>query len=165
VERVRNRVTSIRVEIEAPAALVWEVLVDLPRYGEWNGFNPRIESTLVLGDPVHMQACIPGTGRSLEITEHLCGLEPGRLLAWEQRPTAENPDAGRREQFLEPLGDERCAYHHIDTFLGPNADKIMAEHGAWVKEGFDGMALDLKRRAESLQASRRAGAASHRSAP
>ena len=164
MERVRNRITSIRVEIEAPADLVWEILVDLPRYGEWNGFNPRIASTLRLGDPVDMQAVVPGTGRSLDIIEHLCAIEPGRLLAWEQRPTAANPDAGRREQFLEPLGPERCAYHHVDTFLGPNADKIMQEHGAWVKEGFDGMARDLKRRAEALFAERRREAAQRRSA-
>ena len=161
METVRNRVESIRVEIEAPAALVWEVLVDLPRYGEWNGFNPRIESTLRLGDLVHMEARIPGTGRSLDVTEHLCAIEPGRRLAWEQRPTPENADAGRREQFLEPLGPERCAYHHTDTFLGPNADEIMAEHGAWVKEGFDGMARDLKRRAEAVWALRRAAALRH----
>ena len=30
----------------------------------------------------------------------------------------------------------------------------MREHGAWVKTGFDQMALDLKRRAEALHASR-----------
>ncbi|VVN77095.1 hypothetical protein PS685_05353 [Pseudomonas fluorescens] len=30
----------------------------------------------------------------------------------------------------------------------------MREHGAWVKIGFDRMALDLKRRAEELHASR-----------
>src|SRR5262245_19401102 len=161
LETVRNRVESIRVEIEAPAALVWEILVDLPRYGEWNGFNPRIESTLRLGDLVRMEARIPGTGRSLLVTEHLCAIEPGRRLAWEQLPTPENADAGRRAQFLEPLGPERCAYHHTATFLGPNADEIMAEHGAWVKEGFDGMARDLKRRAEALWALRRAAALRH----
>ena len=148
-------VRSIRVEIEAPASLVWEVLVDLPRYGEWNRFNPRIESTLRVGDPVHMDCCVPG-GPTLDISETLCAIEPGRHLAWEQRPTPENADAGRREQFVEARGPERSAYWHTDTFLGPNAGKIMAEHGAWVKRGFDGMALDLKRRAESLWAARRA---------
>ena len=151
----RHRVASIRVEIEAPASLVWEVLVDLPRYGEWNRFNPRIESTLRLDDPVQMDCCVPGTDRTLDIRETLCAIEPGRRLAWEQRPTPENADAGRREQFVEPLGALRCAYWHTDTFLGPNAAKIMAEHGDWVKRGFDGMALDLKRRAESLWAARR----------
>ena len=160
-----GRIIKINAAVTPPgdARRDWEILVDLPRYGEWNGFNPRIASTLRLGDPVQMEARIPGTGRSLEVTETLCALEPGRLLAWEMRPTAANPDAGRREQILEALGPERCAYHHIDTFLEPNAEKIMAEHGAWVKQGFDGMARDLKRRAEAVWALRRAAAL--RSAP
>lgn len=148
-------VRSVRVEIEAPASVVWEVLVDLPRYGEWNSFNPRIESTLRLGDPVQMDARVAGADRSVQVTEILVAFEPERRLAWEMRPTPENPDAGRRDQILEPLGPERCAFHHTDLFLGPNAAKIMQEHGAWVKQGFDAMAHDLKRRAESEFAARR----------
>jgi uncharacterized protein YndB with AHSA1/START domain len=153
--RAEPIVRSIRVEIDAPAALVWEVLVDLPRYGEWNSFNPRIESTLRIGDPVHMDARIAGTDRSVRVTEILVACERERLLAWEMRPTPQNPDAGRRDQVLEALGPERCAFHHTDRFFGPNAAKILQEHGAWVKQGFDAMARDLKRRAESLHSARR----------
>jgi uncharacterized protein YndB with AHSA1/START domain len=148
-------VRSIRVEIDAPASLVWEVLLDLPRYGEWNSFNPRIESTLRIGDPVRMEARIAGGERSMAVTEILVACEPERLLAWEMRPTPEHPDAGRRDQILEALGPERCAFHHTDRFLGPNAAKILAEHGEWVKQGFDAMARDLKRHAEVLYAARR----------
>ena len=43
-----NTVSSDEVEIEAPAALVWQVLVDFPRYGEWNTFCPRAEATLAI---------------------------------------------------------------------------------------------------------------------
>ena len=89
-------VESARVEIDAPASLVWEVLLDLPRDGEWNSFDPRIESTLRLGDPVHVEARIAGTGRSVRVSEILVAIEPERRLAWEMRPTPGNPDAGRR---------------------------------------------------------------------
>ena len=27
-------VTSIKVEIDAPASLVWDILIDMPKYGE-----------------------------------------------------------------------------------------------------------------------------------
>jgi hypothetical protein len=150
----QNLVTSIRVEIDAPASFVWGVLLDLPRYGEWNSFNPRIESTLRLGDPVQMDAIAPGSERVMQVTEYLVAFEPERRLAWEMRPTAESQNAGRRDQHLEPLGPERCAYHHTDRFVGPNADAIREEFGAWVKAGFDAMTLDLKRRAEALWAAR-----------
>jgi hypothetical protein len=149
--KLSNLVTSIRVEIDAPASVAWQVLTDLDRYGEWNSFCPSARSSLRIGDLVYMQVRIPGTDRTIPVNEYLVACEPERLLSWEQRATAENTDAARRDQYLEALGPSRCAYFTTDIFLGPNADKIMAEHGAWVKAGFDAVARDLKRRAEALR--------------
>ena len=42
------------VEINAPAQVVWEILVDLPRYGEWNPFCIAATSTFKMGDPINM---------------------------------------------------------------------------------------------------------------
>ena len=44
--------TTVRtdtVEIDAPASVVWAVLTDLPRYGEWNPFCVSADSTLEIG--------------------------------------------------------------------------------------------------------------------
>ena len=88
--KAKNLVTSIEVDIDAPASLVWEVLTDLERYPQWNPFCPRIESTLKLGDPVHMHISVPGTSETQPVSETLVACEPQRLLSWEMRPTAEN---------------------------------------------------------------------------
>jgi len=148
--KAKNLVTSIEVDIDAPASLVWEVLTDLERYPQWNPFCPRIESTLKLGDPVHMHISVPGTSETQPVSETLVACEPQRLLSWEMRPTAENKDAARRDQYIEALGSDRCRYVTTDIFLGVNADEIMRNHGGWVKAGFDAMALALKARAEAL---------------
>ena len=155
MSKARNLVTSIEVDIDAPASLVWDVLTDLERYAQWNPFCPRIESTLKLGDPVHMQISVPGTSETNPVSESLVAFEPERLLSWEMRPTAENKDAARRDQYLEALGTARCRYVTTDIFLGVNADEIMKNHGGWVKAGFDAMALALKARAEALHAGTR----------
>jgi len=152
MSKPENIVTSIRVEIDAPASLVWQVLTDLPRYGEWNSFCPRIASTLTLGEPVRMQISVPGTGDTMAVTETLVACEPERLLSWEMRPSAQNKDAARRDQYLEALGENRCAYFTTDIFLGLNADAIMQHQGPWVKQAFDTVARELKQRAEALQA-------------
>ncbi|TMH00729.1 MAG: SRPBCC domain-containing protein [Betaproteobacteria bacterium] len=149
--KAKNLVTSIEVDIDAPASLVWEVLTDLERYPQWNPFCPRIESTLKLGDPVHMHISVPGTSETQPVSETLVACEPQRLLSWEMRPTAENKDAARRDQYIEALGSDRCRYVTTDIFLGVNADEIMRNHGGWVKAGFDAMALALKARAEALR--------------
>ena len=36
-------ITPDPTEIEAPVDMVWEVLLDFERYGEWNGFHRKIE--------------------------------------------------------------------------------------------------------------------------
>ena len=153
--KAKNLVTSIEVDIDAPASLVWGVLTDFERYPQWNPFCPRIESTLTLGDPVHMHISVPGTSQTQPVSEMLVACEPDRLLSWEMRPSAENKDAARRDQYIEALGSDRCRYVTTDIFLGVNADEIMRNHGGWVKAGFDAMALALKARAEALQAGAR----------
>ena len=45
---------SNTVEINAPARIVWAVLLDMPRYNEWNPFCIRAVSTLEMGAPVEM---------------------------------------------------------------------------------------------------------------
>jgi hypothetical protein len=37
------------VDIDAPAERVWQVLTDLPAYGQWNPFITRAEGTLAVG--------------------------------------------------------------------------------------------------------------------
>jgi len=150
--KAENIVTSIRVEIDAPASLVWEVLTDIGRYGEWNSFCPRIDSTLTLGEPVHMHISVPGRADTMLVSETLVAFEPQRLLSWEMRPSAHNKDAARRDQYIEPLGENRCAYVTTDIFLGVNADTIMQTQGPWVKQAFDTVAREVKQRAEALQA-------------
>lgn len=156
--KAENLVTSIKVDINAPASLVWEVLTDFARYAEWNTFCPGLKTTGRLGDMVHMQVRIPGTDQIIPVNEYLVAYEPERLLSWEQRPTDDNKDAARRDQYIEAAGEDRSRYFTTDLFLGLNADTIMREHGAWVKQGFDQVARDVKQRAEALHAARRSGA-------
>lgn len=152
--KAENLVTSVKVEINAPAQFVWDILTDFAKYQDWNRFCPGFETTGKLGDPVYMQVCMPGTTETFLVTEYLIAWEPCQLLSWEQRPTPENKDAARRDQYIEALDDERCTYFTTDLFLGVNADTIMREHGGWVKQGFDQIAYDLKKHAEALWAAR-----------
>ncbi|MCY1433354.1 Polyketide cyclase / dehydrase and lipid transport [compost metagenome] len=141
------------MEIAAPAELVWSVLVDLPSYPQWNPYTVKVESTLRLGEPVNLFLPNPAQpGELLHVIEHLADFDPPRLLAWEMHSTADNPDAARREQIIEPTGPASCRYHTTDLFLGATADQVMEMHGPWVKQGFDAVALAVKERAEELYA-------------
>jgi uncharacterized protein YndB with AHSA1/START domain len=156
VSKARNIVTSKAVEIDAPAAVVWQVLTDLPRYREWNPFTVRVETSLQVGDPIDLYIPVPGQdGQEMCVREWIVAVEPGQLLSWEQRTTAESKDCARRDQYIETLGPAKSRYFTTDIFLGLNQDKIMDTFGPWVQASFDAVADGVKRQAEALHAQRR----------
>ncbi|MGH6633329.1 MAG: SRPBCC domain-containing protein [Sphingopyxis sp.] len=144
-------VRSERVEIDAPAAVVWEILVDLPRYGEWNPSPIAAESTLEMGAPVQMTLKnYTDPDATFPNCEYVCAFEPERLLSWALPHDDAWPYPARRDQVVEVLGDEACAYHSTDAFLGPNGIHVMRFAGPWVKRAFDDTAYALKARAEAM---------------
>jgi uncharacterized protein YndB with AHSA1/START domain len=156
MSKARNIVTSKEVDIAAPASVVWEVLIDLPRYAQWNPFTVKVESTLRLNEPVDLHIAIPGqSGETMVVREWLVAFEPDQLLSWEQRTTADNKDCARRDQYIIATGADSCRYFTTDIFLGLNADRIMDQFGGWVKASFDAVADGVKRQAEALHAARR----------
>ncbi|GAB3270359.1 SRPBCC domain-containing protein [Parahaliea aestuarii] len=144
-------VSSDVVEIDAPAALVWQVLVDFERYGEWNTFCPVAEAELVLDTPIRMQVDL-GFGLQEQV-EYICRIEPERVVAWRMENRPEDPIHAVRTQVITPLGEHRCSYVSFDEFGGPEAAGMMEAMAKPVEQGFNRCAYDLKARCEALYAS------------
>jgi hypothetical protein len=146
-----HEVRSVTVEISAAQALVWDVLLDYPRYPEWNPYTVRVESTCRLGDPVDLYLPDPlKPGELMHQREWVCLVEPPSRFAYEMAATPELDVHARRDQYVEATGETSCRYWTTDVFTGPLADLVWQHSGAWVKEGFDAVAHALKARAESL---------------
>ena len=146
-------VTSIKVEINAPASLVWEVLVDLDSYPQWNPYTVRVASALDMGGSVDLYLPHPGKpGETLHQREYLLAFAPGQLLSWGMKWLHPWVLGARRDQHLQSLGEARCSYYTTDSFRGVLTGSVMRQHGAWIKQGFDGVAHSLKQRAEALYA-------------
>ncbi|MBP1325991.1 hypothetical protein JOF28_001223 [Leucobacter exalbidus] len=144
-------VVSDVFEIAAPASVVWDVLMDLARYGEWNPFCVWAESTFEIGAPLHMRLVNYTNPGSLQAgTEYICAVEPHRLLSWELPFHEAWPYAARRDQILEEVGPELTRYQSTDAFLGENAIHVMRFSGEWVTRAFNDTGRALKLRAEAL---------------
>jgi uncharacterized protein YndB with AHSA1/START domain len=143
-------VTSVTVEIEAPAAFVWEVLVDYPRYPEWNPYTVAVATTLEIGTTIDLTLPAPdGSDSTFVNREFIRVVDPPHHLRYDTGE--EIPGVfGIRDQWITELGPDRCAYHTTDTLSGKYADIVMEKTGDWIKAGFDSVAIALKARAEAL---------------
>lgn len=144
-------VVSEKVEINAPASIVWEIILDMPKYGEWNPFCIAAESTLEMGAPVHMKLkSYIEPDVVFDNCEFICAFEPEQLISWELPYSEQWPYPARRDQIIEKTGKDSCVYHSTDAFLGENGIHVMRFAGPWVKLAFDDTALALKERAEAM---------------
>ena len=147
-------VTSVTVEIAAPASFVWDVLVDYPRYPEWNPYTIAVETTLEIDDRIDLTLPNPdGSDGTMLNREFIRVVDPPHHLRYDTGD--EYPGLlGMRDQYISELGPDRCAYFTTDTLSGELADLVMEANGAWIKAGFDSVAHALKTRAEQLLATR-----------
>ncbi len=142
-------ITSVRVEIAAPASAVWDVLTDFADYPQWNPYTVAVTSTLEIGTPIDLTLPNPdGSDGTFVNREWVRVVAPPHHLRYDTG--SEMPDIfAVRDQWITPLGPNRCTYHTTDTISGKYADKVIETTGTWIKAGFDAMANALKTRAET----------------
>ncbi|MBB4909558.1 SRPBCC domain-containing protein [Actinophytocola algeriensis] len=143
-------ITSVKVEIAAPAAFVWDVLTDFANYPQWNPYTVAVATTLEIGTPIDLTLPNPdGSDGTFVNREWVRVVDPPHHLRYD---TADEMPGifAVRDQWLTELGPDRCAYHTTDAISGRYADQVMELTGAWVQAGFDSVADALKARAEAL---------------
>ncbi|WAS96814.1 SRPBCC domain-containing protein [Nannocystis punicea] len=143
------------LDIDAPPARVWAVMLDLDRYHEWNPFIVAIDHAGPPAPDAAMRLHVrwnDGTGASSgeRITELVApdGPRPGRLA---YRFTGLLPTFGlvraTRLQQVDPLPGGRSRYFTREEFTGLLTRFLPL---AKVQDGFDRHARALKARAEAL---------------
>ena len=141
------------VQINAPIDVVWAVLTDVDRYGEWNPFTPEIRTDFKIGSSVDMQVTMGR--RMLDITEYVCAFEEPRLIAWQKAFGPRWWLHALREQHLEPLSEASCSYYNSDRLTGLLAPVVAVSSGGYMRRGFESVATGLKTQAEAIYASTR----------
>ena len=138
------------VEIDAPQAFVWDVLVDFDRYPEWNPFTVRVDTRLEVGADVVLHLPDPAQpGETFTTTEVMRVIDAPHHLQYD---TAESMQGifAVRDQWVADLGDGRSSYRTTDVFSGEHAQAVHDLQGQWVEEGLRAVAHALKARAEEL---------------
>jgi hypothetical protein len=148
------------VEIDAPLAVVWEVMLDTERYGEWNPFVIRAEAPQppAAGNPIVLHVRWAGGGKARS-PERITAIEPPgtdpatgvttALLSYEYEgvPARLGLVRGTRHQRLRQEPGGPTSYDTVELLRGP---LVRLAGPARVADGFRRHAEALKQRAESL---------------
>ena len=141
-----SSVSCERISIDAPAEMVWGVIVDFERYPEWNAFCPQIEGELKLGAPLAMKVDL---GRGLqEQVEYITLIEAPHKIVWSMKNQPGDPIHADRSQVIESVDDTHCRYWSIDEFKGEAVPAMMKALAKSVEHGFDVCARGLKQESE-----------------
>jgi hypothetical protein len=105
------------VEIDAPPARVWEVLVDLPAYPEWNPFIVEAAGRVAVGETLSLRMALPGRS-PMTIEPELLAVTPERELRWKGRLFLRGLFDGEHAFALTPLPDGRTRLDHSERFSG-----------------------------------------------
>lgn len=132
------------IDIDAPASVVWDVLLQTQAWPQWDPYCERIETRGPLRVGAKVKAFTklsPGRGFSLKVT----ALDPHERMVW----TGGMPLGlfkGERTYALTNEGS-RTRFDMREVFSGPMLSMI-AKSIPDMSEAFDAFAAGLKNRAE-----------------
>ncbi len=137
------------IEIEAPAARVWQILTEFGAYPSWNPFVSRIEGTAAAGEKLEVTLSPPG-GKPMTMRPTVLTAEPGLKLAWLGR-LAGVPKLfeGEHTFEIETLGPNRVRFLHYERFGGVLLPFLRKMLDTKTRAGFEAMNRALKERAET----------------
>jgi hypothetical protein len=143
-----NSVSSEEIIINAPAEIVWDVILDFENYGLWNTFCPSMKGEAVIGSPLEMQVDL-GNGLQPQV-EYVTKIEPFHTIVWSMENKPGDPIHADRVQRIVAIDDTSCRYWSNDEFSGEFSAPMIEQLGEQVEKGFNDCATGLKVRAEEI---------------
>jgi len=135
------------LEIAAPAAEVWGILTDFPRYQEWNPFITEIQSDGVVGGALRLVLSLP-QGRDYRLKSTLLKIEEDYELRWRAHLLLPGLFDGEHFLRLIAVDPKRTRFVQGENFSGVLL-RFSGRTLTQVARGFDYMNEALKRRAEA----------------
>ena len=137
------------LEIAAPAETVWQVLTDLPRYGEWNPFVVAASSSLVVGEPIDMRVRVVSfmiQSQRETISQH----DPGRRYCYGLAKKGLGALHSERCHVVTPMDSGGCRYESRFELAGWLSPLVALLVGRSLRRGFAEMSAAVRLRAEAL---------------
>ena len=134
-----------RLGVPAPAEVIWQVLADLERWGEWNPIYPKVEGKLTIGGQLEITEQIPGF-EPVQITPTVVDWVPDAQILWR---TSGRFGFLKRLRYLEidQLDEQGCIFANGEDWYGRPARYITREQRRAMRAGFEAFGEALSARA------------------
>ena len=133
-------------EINASAQAVWETLIDLKRYPEWNPFTYEAAGELIMRAEIRLKVRFPD-GSEMRTQHYVCALETNREVSWNHTNIPLLLWSERR-QIIEPIDATRVRLVNREFIWGPLAPLAMWLYGKRIEGGLRMSAEAVKARVE-----------------
>jgi uncharacterized protein YndB with AHSA1/START domain len=137
---------SAEVDIDAPPAAVFAVMLDLARYAEWNPWIVRARGEMRAGAVVEVTARMGR--RDLDVEHRVLHVEPDRELRWCDLGWFTRVAYGERARVLERRGPG-TRYRCELAVTGVGAALVRALYGRALADGLAAETRALKARVEA----------------
>jgi hypothetical protein len=146
-ETIMAKELKTTIEIDASANMVWNVLTDFSRYGEWNPFIRSIHGKAKQGEQLEVFLQPPG-GNGMRFRPVILALQPEQELRWLGRFMLPGIFDGEHQFQIEPIGEGRTRLIHREFFSGLLVPLLWRSLETQTRQGFVEMNHALKTRVE-----------------
>ena len=133
------------IDIAAPPASVWDVLVDFDRYGAWNPFIRELQGEARVGARLKVTVQ-PDGGRAMSFRPTVRAVDRDRELRWLGHMFVPGLFDGEHSFRLEQT-KAGCRFHHGERFSGLMVPMFGAMFPG-IERGFIAMNQAMKQRVE-----------------
>lgn len=137
------------VEIAAPIDAVWETLIDLASYPDWNPFIVSAEGQVVEGERLTNRMQPPG-GKAITFKPTVTVVEPTTTLEWLGRVGLPGIFDGRHRFDLAPCRNGGTLVTQSEQFDGVLVRFMRTSLDTQTMAGFVAMNAALKARVEAI---------------
>jgi hypothetical protein len=141
------RELNTRIEINAPAPRVWQILIDFESYPRWNPFIRNMSGEAKKGSRLRAFLQPPGS-RGMTIKPVVLRADPGRELRWLGRLFVAGLFDGEHRFVIEPTAGSRVIFTQAERFRGLLVPLFWHFLDKKTRDGFNRMNEAVKRLAE-----------------
>ncbi|MDR3508637.1 MAG: SRPBCC domain-containing protein [Caulobacteraceae bacterium] len=145
-----------RTGVQAPAAVIWEILSDLPAWSEWNPIYPKAAGQIRYGERLQLTLALPGEAHR-QINPAILDWTPNEAIHWQLSAMGGLVTTVRYLE-IETLSPTGCAFSNGEIFSGLLGGLVARQLRRPIRRGFTALGEALRDRAEALWRERSGGA-------